>query len=106
MLAATAGDAHGVRVLLSSLFLSFFLVGFTSWSPGSFFTDHIRHVIGTNHRTRVTRELFTFSDSSKGCVPENQICCMSVCLLICRVFCVVGKHDRYENIDMTTFEQI
>ena len=30
----------------------------------------------------------------------------SVCLLICRVFGLAGKHDRPTDLDMLTFEQI
>ena len=30
----------------------------------------------------------------------------SVCLLICRVFWLAGKHDRPTDLDMLTFEQI
>ena len=61
MLAAMACDAHGFRVGVLSLSLSlFFMVGLTSWSRGSFFIDHIRHVSGTNHSTPVTRELAYF----------------------------------------------
>jgi hypothetical protein len=30
----------------------------------------------------------------------------SVCLLICRVFGLAGKHDRPADLNMLTFEQI
>ena len=31
---------------------------------------------------------------------------LPVCLLICCVFFVAGKHDRFKSVDMLTFEQI
>ncbi len=61
MLAATAGDAHGFRVVLSlSLSLFFFVWAHELVTRLVFFIDHICHVTGTNHSTPVKRELAYF----------------------------------------------
>ena len=39
-----------------------------------------------------------------GCPGKSNL--SSVCLLICRVFWLAGKHDRPTDLDMLTFEQI
>ena len=60
MLAATAGDAHGFRVVLSLSLPLFFWLGTRAGHAVVFFIDHVRHVTGTNHSTPVKRELAYF----------------------------------------------
>jgi hypothetical protein len=41
---------------------------------------------------------------SIGCPRKSNL--LPVCLLNGRVFVLAGKHDRYENVDMSTIEKI